>query len=336
VRRVFVIARAERSNAETGVSTPPRSCLRQRGRRPWSGRSRAGAAGSASRATSSAGERLRAPAAAVLDASVLADHCPRDSTGQPALGALKAFMLLTEAPAGSFTRCPRNLNSHNHNQHAGRPCFSLAVAIGRLSTCFLAMNFSISLEHQEHRAKTNHLRAHPRRTGVSHLTPIHYDGRRHEIGFAFACVGRRHLHGPCSSSRSAPRAVRAHMLMSGSRGNTGIPARSQPPKRSRRRQDIVLPASALIHQTSLRLAAEPKPIFCRQPVCETALARALNTRRRAPSSCLLLCYLRVRRTPQTELATVKPHPMHDHRQLARHCDDRAFAAALRRDPPPML
>jgi hypothetical protein len=36
-------------------------------------------------------------------------------------------MLLTEAPAASFTRCPSNLNSHNHNQHAGRPCFSLAV-----------------------------------------------------------------------------------------------------------------------------------------------------------------------------------------------------------------
>jgi len=49
------------------------------------------------------------------------------STGQLALGALKAFMLLTEAPAGSSTRCPLNLNSHNHNQHAGRPCFSLAI-----------------------------------------------------------------------------------------------------------------------------------------------------------------------------------------------------------------
>ena len=53
------------------------------------------------------------------------------STGRLALGALKAFMLLTEAPAGSFTRCLLNLNSHNHNQHAGRPCFSLAVLIER-------------------------------------------------------------------------------------------------------------------------------------------------------------------------------------------------------------
>src|SRR5258705_11109232 len=34
-----------------------------------------------------------------------------------------------KAPAGHFTRCPLNLNSHNHNQHAGRPCFSLAVLI---------------------------------------------------------------------------------------------------------------------------------------------------------------------------------------------------------------
>jgi len=31
------------------------------------------------------------------------------------------------APAGEFMRCPLNLNSHNHNQHAGRPCFYLAV-----------------------------------------------------------------------------------------------------------------------------------------------------------------------------------------------------------------
>ena len=44
---------------------------------------------------------------------------------QPALGALKAFKSLTEAPAGFYTRCLLNLNSHNHNQHAGRPCFPL-------------------------------------------------------------------------------------------------------------------------------------------------------------------------------------------------------------------
>jgi hypothetical protein len=36
-----------------------------------------------------------------------------------------------KAPAGGFKRCLLNLNSHNHNQHAGRPCFSLAVQIER-------------------------------------------------------------------------------------------------------------------------------------------------------------------------------------------------------------
>ena len=66
-------------------------------------------------------------------ALLLADHHSRDSTGQPALGALKAFMLLAEAPAGSLTRCLLNLNSHNHKQHAGRPCFSLAIQIERSS-----------------------------------------------------------------------------------------------------------------------------------------------------------------------------------------------------------
>jgi hypothetical protein len=104
--------------------------------------------------------------------------------------------------------------------------------------------------------------------------------------------------GPSSSSCSAPRAVRAHMSMSGSRGNTGIPARSQPRKRCRRRQDIVLSASASIHPTSLRHAAEPKPIFCRQPVSKTALARAFNTRRRAPSFCLPRCYSHSHRLQQ--------------------------------------
>ena len=69
-----------------------------------------------------------------------ADHCSRDSTGQPAPGALKAFMLLTEAPAGSSTRCPPNLNCHNHNQHAGRPCFSLAFLIGRTKS---TLNYAI-------------------------------------------------------------------------------------------------------------------------------------------------------------------------------------------------
>ena len=64
----------------------------------------------------------------------LTDHSSRDSTGQPALGALKAFMSLTEAPAGYFTRCPLNLNSHNHNQHDGSPCFYLAILRRQLTS----------------------------------------------------------------------------------------------------------------------------------------------------------------------------------------------------------
>jgi hypothetical protein len=82
-------------------------------------------------------------------ALLLADHCSWDSTGQPAPGALKAFMLLTEAPAGSFTQCPLNLNSHNHNQHAGRPCFSLAVPIER-STSTLRYDISRLRDRASH------------------------------------------------------------------------------------------------------------------------------------------------------------------------------------------
>jgi hypothetical protein len=57
---------------------------------------------------------------------------------------------------------------------------------------------------------------------------------------------RTTLGGPCNSPCSAPRAVRAHISMSGSRGNTTNPTRSQPPERRRHRQDIVLSASASI------------------------------------------------------------------------------------------
>jgi hypothetical protein len=32
-----------------------------------------------------------------------------------------------KTPAGEFMRCPLNLNSNNHNQHDGSPCFYLAV-----------------------------------------------------------------------------------------------------------------------------------------------------------------------------------------------------------------
>ena len=153
--------------------------------------------------------------------------------------------------------------------------------------------------NQEHGTMTTHLAAHPSKNGRQRAYAIL---RRRSTTRDRICIRLRWKTtpgGPCSSSCSAPRAVRAHMSMSGSRGNTGIPARSQPPKRCRRRQDIVLSASASIHQTSLRHAAEPKPIFCRQPRCETALARALNTRRRAPSSCLLRCYSHPHRRQKT-------------------------------------
>ena len=135
--------------------------------------------------------------------------------------------------------------------------------------------------------------------------------------------------GPCSSSCSAPHAVRAHMSASGSRGNTGIPARSQSPRRCRRRQDIVLSASASIHQMSLRRVAEAQPILCRSTAGETALARASTSggeRRRLASHSTIPVI--IFRRAKAELATVKPHPMHDHCQLARHRNDGTFVAAL--------
>jgi hypothetical protein len=102
--------------------------------------------------------------------------------------------------------------------------------------------------------------------------------------------------GPCNSSCSAPRAVRAHMSASGSRGNTGIPAGSQPPKRSRRWQDIVLSASASIHQMSLRRVAEAQPFFCRPTAGKTALARVSTSggehRRLAFNSAILALIFR--------------------------------------------
>jgi len=39
-----------------------------------------------------------------------------------------------KAPAGEFTRCPLNLNSHNHNQHDGSPCFYLAILRRQLTS----------------------------------------------------------------------------------------------------------------------------------------------------------------------------------------------------------
>jgi hypothetical protein len=77
----------------------------------------------------------------------------RNSAGRPALGALKACRSLTEAPAGYFTRCPLNPHSYNHNQHAGRPCFSLAVQIERSTS---TSHYDIS----RHRNRSSHVRAH--------------------------------------------------------------------------------------------------------------------------------------------------------------------------------
>jgi hypothetical protein len=71
---------------------------------------------------------------------------------------LKAFMLLTEAPAGSFTRCPLDLNSHNHNQHAGRPCFSLAIQIEH-STSTLRYDIS-RLQNSASHVNAHAIRAH--------------------------------------------------------------------------------------------------------------------------------------------------------------------------------
>ena len=50
-------------------------------------------------------------------------------------------------------------------------------------------------------------------------------------------------------------------------------------------------------------------------------------RRRLTCSCAIFMSIGRRKT---ELAAVQPHTMHP--ELARHCDDRAFMAALRRDP----
>jgi len=58
-----------------------------------------------------------------------------------------------KAPAGGFKRCLVKLNSHNHNQHAGRPCFSLAVQIERSTS---TLRYDISLL----RNRASHVSAH--------------------------------------------------------------------------------------------------------------------------------------------------------------------------------
>ena len=44
-------------------------------------------------------------------------------------------------------RCPLNLKSHNHNQHAGRPCFYLAVLIGLTLVSFSLSPFFPAATH---------------------------------------------------------------------------------------------------------------------------------------------------------------------------------------------
>ena len=51
---------------------------------------------------------------------------------------LIALAFRNKAPAGEFTRCLRNPNSNNHNQHAVRPCFYLAVQTSRESSIVFA------------------------------------------------------------------------------------------------------------------------------------------------------------------------------------------------------
>jgi hypothetical protein len=57
-----------------------------------------------------------------------------------ALGILNS-LAYRESASRRFLATPCNLNSHNHNQHAGRPCFSLAFLIGRTKS---ALNYAIS------------------------------------------------------------------------------------------------------------------------------------------------------------------------------------------------
>jgi hypothetical protein len=82
------------------------------------------------------------------------------------------------------------------------------------------------------------------------------------------------------------------------------------------------------------LKTAAKPIFYRQPVNETALARTSTRggeRRRFACSFAVLTSTGGRKL---EFAAVQPQPMHSHSQLTRHCDNGAFVAALRRDPQP--
>jgi hypothetical protein len=109
VRRVFVIAGA-RGRRRNRVSARLRSCPRRRGCRKVVRPSRAGAAGAASRAASLDAEDLRTPRCRDVGFQV-GGALPRGSplTGlDGAAGSLgiESIHVLTEAPAGSLTRCP--------------------------------------------------------------------------------------------------------------------------------------------------------------------------------------------------------------------------------------
>jgi hypothetical protein len=118
---------------------------------PWSGRA-APVPLALVRAPSLADEGLRTPAAAALDASE-----PNVQVGgAPPRGSLLTGLDWAAGSRGienmhvvdrSASRLPDamslNLNSHNHNQHAGRPCFSLAIQIKR-STSTLRYDISRS------------------------------------------------------------------------------------------------------------------------------------------------------------------------------------------------
>ena len=88
--------------------------------------------------------------------------------------------------------------------------------------------------------------------------------------------------GPCSHSCSIPLALRAHMSASRSRGHTSNRARSRPACRRRRRQDIVLSASASIHKQP----SASRRNSCR-PVCRLGRSRGPHPLHAARAACAL-------------------------------------------------
>ena len=146
---------------------------------------------------------------------------------------------------------------------AGCP-FYLAVLIGRPFRFSFAISVSIS-------------------TGVAVYPVLLSDAT------SFANARREGPGGPCSLACSFPRARRAHIFASGSRGHTSTVARCSSRKRRRRRQDIVLSASASIHQVLFRSKAELVSASRRQSIVAEPFLGAsrhrplsITARRRAP------------------------------------------------------